>query len=113
MNGKIWYNVYDNDFDTDMRAFVPELWVQESLMVLENNLVAAQLVNRDYNDAVADFGDVVNLNLPGTFTGIRKGINDNVTVQNAEAEKIAVKLDQFIHTSFLIRDGEESLSAAQ
>ncbi len=105
-----WINVYANDFDTDMRALVPELWAQEALLVLDNSLVAAQLINRDYENIVADFGDVINLNRPGRFSAVRKGINDDVTVQDATAEKIQVKLDQFIHTSFLIRDGEESLS---
>lgn len=97
---------YANDND----AFIPEVWAQESLMVLENNLVAANLVHRDFSNEVASFGDVVNTRKPGTFTATRKGNNDDVTDQDASATNVAVPLDQHLHTSFVIKDGEESKS---
>ena len=34
-------------FVNDNDAFIPEIWAQEGLLLLENNLVAAQLVHRD------------------------------------------------------------------
>jgi hypothetical protein len=95
---------YVNDLD----AFVPEVWAQESLMILENNMVAANLVHRDFENEIAQFGDVVNTRKPAKFTMQRKNVNDSVTVQDATASNVAVKLDQHLHTSFLIRDGEES-----
>lgn len=104
------WTCYANDFDTDDRAWVPELWAAETLAILEENMVIGQLVHTDFEDEVAEFGDVVNTRKPGTFTAERKGVNDDVTVQDATAAKIAVKLNQHIHTSFLIRDGQESRS---
>lgn len=95
---------YVNDID----AFIPEMWAQESLMILENNMVAANLVHRDFENEVAQKGDVVNTRKPAKFSMKRKGTNDNVTVQDATATNVPVKLDQHLHTSFLIRDGEES-----
>lgn len=92
----------------DLDAFIPELWAQESLMILEANMVAAQLVHRDFSPQIARFGDIVNTRLPATFTMQRKVDGDNVTDQDATATNVAVKLDQHIHTSFLIYDGEES-----
>ena len=97
---------YDNDLD----ALVPELWAQESLAVLEENMVAGLLVHRDFEDEIANFGDTVNTRKPGEFNAKRKGANDSVTVQAANSTNIPVKLDQHVHTSFLIRDGEESKS---
>lgn len=105
---KVWRAVYANDND----AFIPEVWAQESLMILEANMVAAALVHRDFEDEIANFGDVVNTRRPATFTGKRKTDADEVTVQDAQATNVPVRLDQHWHTSFLIKDGEESKSFA-
>lgn len=97
-------------FVNDLDAWVPEIWAQEALAVLEENMVIGALVHTDFEDEIASFGDVVNTRQPGEFEAERKGVNDDVTVQNANATNVPVKLDQHIHTSFMIRDGEESLS---
>lgn len=97
---------YDNSID----AFIPEFWAQESLALLEENMVAGNLVHRDFENTLAAFGDTVNTRKPATFTTKRKGVTDNVTVQDANATNIPVVLNQHAHVSFLIRDGEESKS---
>lgn len=97
-------------FANDNDAFIPEVWAQESLMVLESNMVATNLVHRDFSNEIASFGDVVNTRKPGTFTATRKGNSDDVTDQDASATNVAVPLDQHLHTSFIIKDGEESKS---
>jgi len=101
---------YDNDFDTNDSAWVPEIWAAETLAILEENLIIGNLVHTDFENEVADFGDTVNTRKPGSFVAKRKGVNDDVTVQDATAENIPVKLDQHFHTSFMIRDGQESKS---
>jgi hypothetical protein len=106
VSSKIWRTVFANDND----AFIPEVWAQESLMILEANMVAAALVHRDFENEIANFGDVVNTRRPATFTGKRKTDADEVTVQDAQATNVPVRLDQHWHTSFLIKDGEESKS---
>ena len=106
----ISYTCYVNDFDTADRAWVPEVWAQETLAILEENMVIGQLVHTDFEDEIASFGDTVNTRKPGEFTAKRKGVNDDVTVQNATATKVAVVLNQHVHTSFVIKDGEESKS---
>ena len=107
--GRIWTPAYDptgNDND----AYIPEVWAQESLMILENNMVAANLVHRDFEDEIADYGDVVNTRRPNTFTAVRKNDDDNVTNQAATATNVRVPLNQWFHTSFTIKDGELSKS---
>ncbi len=104
------YTCFVNDFDTNSRAWVPEIWAAETLVILEEFMVIGNLVHTDFADEIASFGDVVNTRRPGNFTAERKGLNDDVTIQDATAEKIAVPLNQYIHTSFMIRDGEESKS---
>lgn len=107
--GRIWTPAYDptgNDND----AYVPEVWAEESLMILENNMVAANLVYRDFEDEIKDYGDVVNTRRPNSFTAVRKNDDDNVTNQAATATNVRVPLNQWFHTSFTIKDGELSKS---
>lgn len=101
---------FDNNFDVNDSAYVPEVWVAESLMVLEENLVAANLVHRDFENVIQEYGDVVNTRRPGTFIAKRKTDDQDVTVQDATADKVQVKLNQHLHTSFVIKDGQMSKS---
>ncbi len=102
------FSFYANDLD----AFIPEFWANESLAVLEENLVASNLVYRDFEDTLAQMGDTVNCRRPNRFEPVRKDLTDNVTLQDATAVNVPVILNQHVHTSFLIRDGEESKSMA-
>ncbi len=102
--GNVWTSIFANNND----AFIPEIWAAESLMVLNANMVAANLIHRDFSPEVAQFGDVVNTRRPAAFKAKRKGDADEVTVQDATATNVAVPLNQHLHTSFLIKDGEES-----
>lgn len=98
--------VYENSLD----AWVPEVWANESILVLIENMIAANLVHRDFANQIASYGDVVNTRKPAEFEGKRKVDTDSVTVQDASATNIPVKLDQHFHVSFMIKDGEDSKS---
>ena len=106
MHIKLWNAGFANDNET----FIPEVWAAESLMILENNMVAGNLVHRDFADEIANFGDVVNTRKPAKFSAKRKTDTENVTIQDATAANVAVPLNQHVHTSFMIRDGERSKS---
>jgi hypothetical protein len=106
MKKKIFKGFYNNSLD----AYVPELWANEAIALLYENCIMGNLVHRDFDSSVSRFGDIVNTRQPVKFLAKRKTINDDVVVQNAEAVNVPVKLDQFVHTSFMIRDGEESYS---
>ena len=94
----------------DNDCFVPEIWAMESLAILQENMVAANLVHRDFSNEIAEFGDTVNTRRPNEFTAQRKTDTDDVTVQDATSTNVAVTLNQHIHTSFTIKDGERSKS---
>jgi hypothetical protein len=98
---------YANDND----AFIPEIWAQESLYILEENMVVANMVHRDFENSIASYGDVVNTRRPGEFKIRRK--NDSTSGlehQDAAATNVQVKLDQWFYTSFVIKDGEASMA---
>jgi hypothetical protein len=99
-------SLYVNDND----AMIPEVWANMGLAILEENMVMAALVHRDFSPEVASFGDVVNTRRPGQFKLRRKGDNDNVLNQDANTTNVQVPLNQHFYTTFTIKDGEASKS---
>ena len=96
--------------DNNLAAFDVQLWAQESLAILLENMVMGWLVHRDFDSIIAKYGDTVNVRKPSEFQAVRKTNADAVTIQNANATNIPVKLNQQIHVSYLIKDGEESIA---
>lgn len=97
-------------FDNSIDPFIPEMWANESLLILENNMVMANLIHRDFDNVVANYGDTVNTRKPGEFTAVRKTNADSVTVQDATSTNVPVVLNQWVHVSFIIKDGERTMS---
>lgn len=98
--------VYDDYPD----AFIPELWANESIAILEENMVIGNLVHRDFENIIAEYGDTVNTRKPGEFQVKRKTASDNVTIQANTATNVPVVLNQHLHTSFIIKDSDQSKS---
>lgn len=97
-------------FDNDNDAFIPEVWAQMGLVILEENMVMANLVHRDFEQSVKQFGDTVNTRRPGRFRTKRKRDGQTLSNQDASAVNVQVPLDQWFYTSFTINDGEASKS---
>jgi hypothetical protein len=97
-------------FDNQIDPYIPEWWANETLAILEENMVAASLVNRDFEKYFQKFGDVVNTRRPREFEGKRKVKGDAVTIQDAIADNVQVTLDQWCHVTFTIDDIEETMS---
>src|SRR5690606_17217569 len=93
-----------------LSAYVPEIWSRESLEILRETVVMANLVHRDFSREVANFGDTVNTRKPAKFTAQDKGATSDVTVQDATATNVQVVLDTHKHVSFMIYDIEASKS---
>jgi len=98
--------------NNDVSAWVPALWARESIAILVENMVMAGLVHRDFENTIANYGDTVNTRKPAEFTAKRKTNADEITVQNATATNVQVVLNQHIHVSFIIKDGERSKAFA-
>lgn len=103
-----FFNPFHNN---DTTAFRPEVWANESVRLLWEQMVWAGIVYRDFDPAIAQFGDTVHTRKVSTFTALRKQNDlDTVTEQDATATKIDVKLNQRVYTTFIIGDGERSKS---
>ena len=103
-----WTPVYN-----DLSAWAPELWARESVAILEESMIFGGLVYRDFNNEVANFGDIVNTRQPAEFVTNMYAQGDTVTYQDASATNIQVKLDCIADTSFKIYDVESSYSFAE
>jgi hypothetical protein len=103
-------SVFEGTVESYPDAYIPELWANESIAILEENMVLGNLVHRDFEALIAAYGDVVNTRRPGEFVPKRKTAADNVTVQTPTASSIPVVLNQHLHTSFIIKDGDQSKS---
>ncbi len=104
---KQFHVVYANDND----AMVPEVWAQEALMVLENQMIVANQVHRDFSMEVANYGDVVNAHRPGTFTMRRRATSDTTAdLQDATTTNVPVPLNQHGEVTFVIGSREASLA---
>lgn len=97
-------------FDNQIDPYIPEWWANETLAILYEEMFAANLVNRDFEKYFNKFGDVVNTRRPREFEGKRKAKGDAVTTQDAIADNVPVRLDQWCHVSFFIDDIEETMS---
>jgi hypothetical protein len=97
-------------FDNSIDPYIPEWWANETLAILYENMIAAQMVNRDFEPYFNKFGDTVNTRRPREFEGKRKVKGDAVITQDAIADNVPVVLDQWCHVSFLIDDLEATMS---
>ncbi len=97
-------------YANDNNALIPEMWAHESIDILMANSVMANLVHRDFESAVASFGDVVNTRKPSEFKIRRKKDGTTLTQQDVTATNVPVPLDQWFYESFVIKDGEGSKS---
>lgn len=105
---KAQIGVFTCAFDNDNQALIPEVWATEALMLLWENTVILPTVHRDFENLVARQGELVHAHKPAKFESERKVDGDDITIQDATATDVQVKMDFHSHTSFMIYDGERS-----
>lgn len=85
----------------------PDIIAREALMVLENNLIMANLVHRDYSNEFAKVGDTITVRKPAKF--VAKNFTGNIELQDATEGSLPVKLDHFRDVSFAVSSKELTL----
>ncbi len=88
----------------------PEVIAREALLVLENNLVMANLVHRDYANEFAQVGDTVTVRKPATFAA--KNFAGAISRQDVSEGSVAVKIDRHRDVSFAVSAKELTLDIA-
>ena len=89
------------------KFLTPNIIAREALIVLENNLVMANLVHRDYSDEFAQVGDTVTIRKPAKF--VAKNFTGSISRQDASEGSVAVKIDRHRDVSFAVTSKELTL----
>lgn len=102
---------FNRFYGNDTTAFRPEMWAAEAVRLLWENMPWAGVVSRDFDPAIARYGETVHTRRIGTLSAKRKQ-NDMDTLETGTltATDIEVKLNQRVYSSFLVGDGERSKS---
>jgi len=85
----------------------PSVIAKEALMVLENNLVMAGLVHRDYSDEFAKVGDTITIRKPASF--VSKAFTGQIELQDVVEGSTTVTLDTHLDVSFALGPQELTL----
>lgn len=80
----------------------PELWLQEALISLHEELIVGRLVHLDYEDVLARHGDVANVQHPGTWRLASRRV-DNPAYTPVHTP---TTLDHLTIGSLVVKDGE-------
>lgn len=89
---------------TEAAGFIPEIWAASALGYLKANTVMARLVNRNFENLVANQGDIINVPRRGTLQVNDKSANTVVTLQTPTADTIPLTLNKHKEVSFLVED---------
>ena len=94
---------------TEAANFIPEIWAAAALGALKANTVMARLVNRNFENSIAKFGDILHIPKRGTLSVNNKAANTVVTLQTPSSDVVNLTLDKHKEISFLVED----IAAAQ
>lgn len=71
----------------------PQIIANEALMVLQSNLVMANLVHRDYSKEFVKVGDTITIRKPAKF--VAKNFTGQTSAQDITEGSVTVKMDRF------------------
>ena len=99
-----------NITSTELNDSIATIIAAEALGYLQANTVLAQLVSRDWDDEVAQAGQVIRIPFTGALVASDKAEGSAVTLQNAADTKVDVTLNKHKEVSFLIEDFGRTLA---
>ena len=83
---------------------IVKLVAADALPALMGNLVLGNLVNRDYEPALAQAGDTINVPIPPTLTAHNLTEGGTVSTQNPNLDNAQIVLNTHAEATFLIPD---------
>lgn len=88
----------------------PEVVAKEALMVLQSNLVMADLVHRDYSEEFVNVGDTISVRKPAKF--VAKNFTGETTTQDITEGSVPVKMDRFRDITVAVTSKQLTLDIA-
>ena len=93
-----------NIITTELNDSIPTIVAAEALGALKASTVLSRLVNRDFENEVAAYGQTVNITLRGALVASDKAANAAVTLQTPADSAFALTLNKHKEVSFLMED---------
>lgn len=95
---------------TELSVNIATIVAAEALGYLKDNTVLAQLVNRDFDNEVAVYGQTIDIPFTGSLSVNDKTENSDITLQTPTATKKSVTLNKHKEISFVIEDFGRALA---
>jgi hypothetical protein len=99
-----------NITSTQLSNSIPTIVAAQALGYLKANTVMAQLVARDWDSDVAQYGQTVNIPFAGSLSVNDKSEGSTVTLQQPSDSAVSVTLNKHKEVSFLLEDLAKALS---
>src|SRR2546423_5268783 len=99
-----------NITSTELNDSIATIIAADALGYLQANTVLAQLISRDWDDLVAQHGQVIQIPFTGALVANDKAEGAVVTLQNPADTKANVTLNKHKEVSFLIEDFARTLA---
>jgi hypothetical protein len=107
---KINFDLQRFDISGTNNTFLTPVQVaREALMILKNNTIMGQLVNRDFENEFAEAGDTVMVRRPAHFKADMFDPKTGIKVQDVNEGRVPVILDTITDVSFPISSKELTL----
>lgn len=102
-----------NTIDTTQAApFIPEIWANEALAILRENIAVAPRVLRDTDVAAFQRGDVLHIPYPGTLAASDKAAGTEYTLAQPTGEAdVQLTLNKHKAVSFVVEDVSRAQSS--
>lgn len=85
------------------KTFIPEVWSARTLAHLDKDLVYADVVNRDYEGEIKQFGDKVHINQIGDIT-VESFTGELSAAEDLDISKTTLTIDQSLAFNFKVSD---------
>ena len=95
---------------TQLSNSIPTLIAAQALGYLKANTVLAQLVSRDWDNEISQYGQTVNVPFTGALSVNDKTQGAVVTLQAPADTKVSVTLNKHKEVSFLVEDFGRALA---
>src|SRR5438105_9319905 len=99
-----------NITSVELNDSIATIIAAEALGYLQANTVLAQLVSHDWDDEIAQHGQVIRIPFTGALVANDKTENSNVTLQTPADTKVDVTLNKHKEVSFVIEDFGRTLA---
>lgn len=89
---------------TTAANFIPEIWSSECKVETEANLTMAELVNREYEGEIKEYGDTVHITDISNLSANDKAADTDVSFETITEDKVSLVINKHKYAAFKLED---------